>query len=155
MTEADLRKQLAAFSQRAQGHKVPDPPNGSPAPDSDAISSLEGPVAVDKGIARSPDLRFQVPGAKARLSGTFNFENRAVHLTGKLATQAELSGDTTGFKSILLKPLDPFFKKHKHGAVIPIARHRHAGPLQGDGRHHALQMSVLMNLALQPASTSP
>ena len=90
-------------------------------PTADAISSLEGPVAVDKGIARSPDLRFQVPGAKARLSGTFNFENRAVHLTGKLATQAELSGDTTGFKSILLKPLDPFFKKHKHGAVIPIA----------------------------------
>lgn len=121
MTEADLRKQLAAFSQRAQGHKVPDPSNGSPAPAVNAISSLEGPIAVDNGIARSPDLRFQLPGAKARLSGTFNFENCAVHLTGKLATQAELSGDATGFKSILLKPLDPFFKKHKHGAVIPIA----------------------------------
>jgi len=27
---------------------------------------------------------------------------------------------TTGWKSFLLKALDPFFKKHNAGAVIPI-----------------------------------
>jgi hypothetical protein len=121
MTDADLRKELAAFSLRAQGHKDSDPPEHAPAPAVGAISSLEGPVTIEKGIARSPGLRFQVPGAKAQLHGTFNFENCAVHLTGKLDTHAMLSGDTTGFKSFLLAPLDLFFKKHRHGAVIPIA----------------------------------
>lgn len=121
MTEVDLRKSLFTFSQRAQGKKVHDPPKGSPGPRVDAISSLEGPIAIEKGIARSPDLRFRVAGAKARLSGTFNFDTCAVHLTGKMATRADFSDLTTGFKSFLLKPLDLFFKKHKHGAVIPVA----------------------------------
>lgn len=121
LTEADLRKELAAFSLRAQGAKVPDPPKGTPPTDADVISSLQGTATIEKGIVRTSNLRFQVAGAKARLSGTFNFDNCAVHLTGMLATHADLSGDTTGFKSILLLPLDPFFKKHRHGAVIPIA----------------------------------
>lgn len=121
MTNADMRKSLSTFSQRAQGHKVPDPPKGSSEPGVDAISSVEGPATIEKGIARTSNLRFQVAGASARLSGTFNFDTTAVHLTGNMATHAMLSGDTSGFKSFLLKPLDPFFKKHKHGAVIPIA----------------------------------
>jgi hypothetical protein len=121
MTDPDLRKELAAFSLRAQGHKDPDPPKAAPAPAVGAISSLQGPVTIEKGIAHSTDLRFQVPGAQARLHGTFDFDNCAVHLTGKLDTRAMLSSDTTGFKSFLLAPLDLFFKKHGHGAVIPIA----------------------------------
>ncbi len=35
--------------------------------------------------------------------------------------QSDLSHTTTGFKSVLMKPLIPFFKKKKAGAVIPIA----------------------------------
>ncbi len=35
--------------------------------------------------------------------------------------QSEISHAATGFKSFLLKPLDPFMKKRKAGAVIPIA----------------------------------
>lgn len=121
VTDADMRKELTSFSLRAQGGKAPDPPKDAPPPAVGALSSLQGPVTIEKGIAHTPDLEFQVAGAKARLAGTFNFDNEAVHLTGKLGTDAELSHDTTGFKSILLKPLDPFFKKHKRGAVIPIA----------------------------------
>jgi hypothetical protein len=34
--------------------------------------------------------------------------------------QADVSHAATGFKSILLKPLIPFFKKRKAGAVVPI-----------------------------------
>ena len=35
--------------------------------------------------------------------------------------ESDISHVTTGFKSALLKPLAPFFKKHNAGAVIPIA----------------------------------
>jgi len=33
----------------------------------------------------------------------------------------DISHTATGFKSFLLKPLAPFFKKKNAGAVIPIA----------------------------------
>ncbi len=33
----------------------------------------------------------------------------------------DISHATTGFKSFLLKPLAPFFKKRNAGAVVPIA----------------------------------
>jgi hypothetical protein len=35
--------------------------------------------------------------------------------------QSDISHTTTGFKSMLMKPLIPFFKKKSAGAVIPIA----------------------------------
>jgi hypothetical protein len=35
--------------------------------------------------------------------------------------ESDISHVTTGFKSVLLKPLAPFFKKKHAGAVIPIA----------------------------------
>ncbi|HUY94955.1 MAG TPA: AsmA-like C-terminal region-containing protein [Terracidiphilus sp.] len=122
VTKPDLRKSLSAFSLRAQDKKVPDSVKDLPGPAAGAISSLQGPVTIEKGIARTPDLRFEVPGAQARLSGTFNFRTTAVHLTGKLTTHADLSDITSGFKSVLLEAIDPLFRHHrKHGAVIPVA----------------------------------
>jgi hypothetical protein len=35
--------------------------------------------------------------------------------------QSDISHAATGLKSMLLKPLIPFFKKHNAGAKIPIA----------------------------------
>jgi hypothetical protein len=35
--------------------------------------------------------------------------------------QSDISHATTGFKSVLMKPLIPFFKMKNAGAVIPIA----------------------------------
>jgi hypothetical protein len=65
-------------------------------------------------------LTFNVPGAAARMAGTFNLENEQIDFHGTLKTDAELSQDTTGIKSALLKPLNPVFKKKKAGAVIPV-----------------------------------
>jgi hypothetical protein len=39
---------------------------------------------------------------------------------GTLRMQAKLSQTMTGFKSLLLKPVDPFFRKGGAGAVLPI-----------------------------------
>jgi hypothetical protein len=44
-----------------------------------------------------------------------------VHLAGNLEMQSDISHVTTGWKSFLLKPLIPFFKGKRAGAVIPIA----------------------------------
>jgi hypothetical protein len=44
-----------------------------------------------------------------------------VHLAGNLKMESDISHAATGFKSLLLRPLAPFFKKHHAGAVVPIA----------------------------------
>jgi hypothetical protein len=62
-----------------------------------------------------------MPGVDVDLTGSFNLRSSTVDLTGNLRMQSDISHTTTGFKSVLMKPLIPFFKKNKAGAVIPIA----------------------------------
>lgn len=118
LTDRATEKGLSAFSERAQGGKASEKNIGGAA---DAISSVEGPAIIRNAMATTHGLTFEVAGARARLDGTFNFHSEAVHLVGKLKTQADIAHDTTGFKSFLLKPLAPFFKGKRAGAVIPIA----------------------------------
>ena len=124
VTNRNTEKSLSAFSQRAQGKQkntgFQSDPNAPP-PETDVLSSLEGPTKIENGIASTPHLRFRVPGAEATLAGTYRFHDDAVHLTGNLRMDTDISHTATGFKSFLLKPLAPFFKKKNAGAVIPIA----------------------------------
>lgn len=125
VTNSSTQKSLTAFSQRASGQDkshLKEARSGSDADQStDVLSSFEGPVTIRNGIANSDRLTFRVVGAEANLRGTFNFNNEAVHLTGDLKMKTDISHVTTGFKSALLKPFAPFFKKKEAGAVVPIA----------------------------------
>ena len=121
LSDPDTRKSLAAFSERARSGKASDADKESASTPTDAVSSVRGPAQVQDGIASSHHLKFQVAGAEADLSGTFNFHNKVVHLVGDLRMDKGISHATTGFKSFLLKPLTPFFKKKDAGAVVPIA----------------------------------
>ena len=122
LTDREKQKSLSDFSERAQDHgKETQQDDDSQARDTDAISSLKGPASIQDGIASTQKLVFQIPGAEAKLAGTFNFHDEAVHLEGKLKMQSDISHITTGFKSALLKPLAPFMKKKNAGAVVPIA----------------------------------
>ncbi len=121
-TNRATEKSLSDFSQRAQKNKAGSGNHDSAQNEStDALSSLQGPAEIRNGIASSPHLTFHIAGAQASLKGTFNFHDESAHLTGNLAMQSDISHAVTGFKSVLLKPLDPFMKKRKAGAVIPIA----------------------------------
>ena len=120
-TDKATEKSLSDFSQRAQKKKTEHDDDAAQDGTTDALSSLKGPAEIRNGIASSPHLTFLIPGAQATLNGTFNFHDESAHLTGNLAMQSEISHAVTGFKSLLLKPLDPFMKKRKAGAVVPIA----------------------------------
>jgi hypothetical protein len=123
LADAKTEQTLTAFSQRAQSKKTQathqeDPPQQ----DSEVVlSSLRGPAVIRNGVISTTGLLFQVPGAQADLAGTFALHGEAVHLTGNLEMQTNISHTATGFKALLLKPLAPFFKKQDRGAVIPIA----------------------------------
>jgi hypothetical protein len=123
ISNRNTEKSVSEFSQRAQGNTNGSDKNsgGNGSGATDALSSVKGPVAIRNGIASTTRLTFQVAGAEADLKGTFNFHNSKAHLVGDLKMEADISHAETGFKSWLLKPLDPFFKKKHAGAVVPIA----------------------------------
>jgi len=64
-------------------------------------------------------LSFEVEGAAVQLTGTYALKTELLEFHGKLVLDAKLSETTTGFKSILLKPVDPFFRKEGK-TVLPI-----------------------------------
>jgi hypothetical protein len=139
VSDRDTEKSLSAFSQRAQGAKAPDSGQDgdkSSIASADVLSAVKGPVQIQDGIASSQHLTFNIPGAQADLSGTFNFHNKAVHLVGNLRMDTDISHTTTGFKSFLLKPLAPFFKKKKAGALVPIA-------VTGEPGHYQVTQDIL------------
>ena len=72
------------------------------------------------GIATLTGFSLWVPGAHAKVSGTYNLINEKVDFHGVLGTDAKLSQTTSGFKSILLKPFDSLFKGRKRAAVVPV-----------------------------------
>jgi hypothetical protein len=84
------------------------------------VLNLRGHVELRDAVAKFTTLTFNVPGASARMDGTYNLLNQQIDFHGMLKTDAELSQETSGIKSALLKPLDPLFKRKKAGAAIPV-----------------------------------
>jgi hypothetical protein len=124
VSDSKTEQSLTDFSHRAEVNKTPQTSNRaetSPSPTADVLSSIKGPAEIRDGIAYSRHILFQIPGGQADLTGTFQFHGKIVHLVGNLSMQSDISHTATGFKSFLLKPLAPFFRKKNAGAVIPIA----------------------------------
>jgi len=125
LTEQATEQKLSAFSQRAQGVKPSklDPSSAGQASNAsaDVVSSFNGQAKIRDGVLSTQRITLQMPGVGVDLSGSFNLRNSTVDLTGNLHMQSDISHTATGFKSALMKPLIPFFKKNNAGAVIPIA----------------------------------
>lgn len=121
LTDRNTEQTLTNFSQRAQGLKAPKADAGAGDPPADVVSSVEGHVKIRDGVVSTKRLTFEIPGAAADLNGSYDLRKGTVHLVGNLKMDSDISHVTTGFKSLLLKPLAPFFKKKHAGAVIPIA----------------------------------
>jgi hypothetical protein len=112
-TKPDVQHKLNELSNRARGN----PENG----DLGRVSSnFRGSFTLQNGLMRFRNLAFSMPGAEIRLNGTYSLRSGELDFHGTAALQAKLSETTTGIKSFLLKAVDPFFRKKKAGAVIPI-----------------------------------
>jgi hypothetical protein len=112
-SSASLREKLESLSRHAMG-KPQDPGMGS------AISDLSGNFILKDGTIRFRSLTFSLEGAAIDLAGTYAVKGGQLDLAGHLRLQAKLSQTTTGAKSVLLKAVDPFFKKGGSGTVLPI-----------------------------------
>jgi hypothetical protein len=84
------------------------------------LSDLKGSVLLQNGVATFSNLSFSVPGAEANMQGTFNVINDKIDLHGTLKTASEPANSTSGVKSVMLKVLEPFFKKKQPGYIMPV-----------------------------------
>ena len=101
------------LSQLAQGEKVNDDP-------ASIIENLKGHIELENAIATFSDLSFSVPGALARVHGTYGLLTEQVNLHGTLQVDSKLSKGSKGLKSVLLKSVEPFLKKKNAGEIVPI-----------------------------------
>ena len=84
------------------------------------VTDLAGEVNLLGGTARFSDLSFGVPGAAASLQGTYDLSNYKIDLRGQLKLDSKISNTENGTKALLLKALDPIFKKRKKREIVPV-----------------------------------
>jgi hypothetical protein len=78
-------------------------------------SELTGAFHLQKGIIHFTELRFQVTGARVELQGTYALSGD-LDFRGHLLLDAKLSQTMTGWKSVVLKAIDPLFSGKNVGA---------------------------------------
>lgn len=84
------------------------------------LTGLKGQVILRDGLASFNDLSFGVPGASARMRGTYNILNYQIDLHGQMQVLTKISNTKTGAEALLLRVLNPFFKKRKKGEILPV-----------------------------------
>ena len=103
--EMKIQEKVKSLSRHGLG-KPTDEDAGS------AVSQLRGKFLLRNAVITFHDLTFGVAGATVALHGSYGLRTEDLDFHGKLRLDAKLSQMTTGFKSILLKPFDPFFRKN-------------------------------------------
>jgi hypothetical protein len=107
------------LSETARGEKKDKPEEKKEEPEENVMSHVHGQIEVHDGVATFAELLYSVPGADARMHGTFNLLNEKVDLHGTLRMDAKFSQSTSGIKALFAKVLDPFLDKKK-GSVVPV-----------------------------------
>ena len=87
---------------------------------SNVISAFGGAFTLEDGVLRLPGLRFSVKGARVDLDGRYTLRGQALDFTGALRLDAPVSRTVTGFRSLLLRPIDPLFRRNGAGTLLPI-----------------------------------
>jgi len=119
-TNAQLQDRIDSLSMRAQGHA-----GDSKAAGSDLKPEVASDMTVDFSLGNAmllvPSLHYEVPGGTAQLHGAYLVNGSAYQFLGHVSTDATASQMVTGWKSVLLAPFDPLFKKHGRGLELPIS----------------------------------
>jgi hypothetical protein len=115
-TNPEVQDKVDMLSLRAQG----DPKDAKPDAE-DVHSQMMGQFVLGNGKLNFSKLDYALPGATVGLAGEYSLDGDRFEFEGKMRTDAKVSQMVASkWKSILLKPVDPFFKKNGAGAEIPV-----------------------------------
>jgi hypothetical protein len=111
-----IQDRIESLSLRGQGR-----PGEVKTTDSASMrSQMQGDFRLADGVVTLPSLTYTVPGAVIQLKGTYGLEGGALAFTGTAKTQATVSQMVGGWKGLLLKPADRFFKKDGAGTEVLV-----------------------------------
>jgi len=130
-TNREVQGKINELSKRASGRKRP--PDGRPSekdgsaekggPPRDTLtpvtSDFAGRFRLRNGNLELPSLVFDVPGAVVDVNGHYALRRESLAFGGQLVMDAKVSEAMTGWKSVLLKVVDPLFRKDGK-TVVPI-----------------------------------
>jgi hypothetical protein len=112
----EVQDKVDMLSLRAQG----DPKDAKPGAE-DVHSQMVGKFVKADDTLKFSKLDYTLPGATVGLTGEYSLDGEQFAFEGKMRTDAKVSQMVASkWKSMLLKPVDPFFKKDGAGAEIPV-----------------------------------
>ena len=108
-----IQNEIDSLSKRARGQ----PQN----PDRDqVVSRMMGVFHLENAAIRFHKLSFGIPGADIDLAGDYNLDSDTLDFGGTLKLQATVSQMVTGWKKVVLKPVDRLFEKEGAGTFLRI-----------------------------------
>jgi hypothetical protein len=115
-TNDKLQNRIDSLSLRSLGEaKAAQKP-----PDTNVPSDISGTFKLADAVFTFSQLHFLIPGTRADAEGQYSLDGNTFDFHGTLRLDAKLSQMATGWKSILLKPVDPFFEKNGAGTEVPF-----------------------------------
>jgi hypothetical protein len=111
-TSYNVQQRIDELSRRGRGEKTN---TGS-----SVVSNMSGRFVMKDGRIRLSNLTFAVPGSAVQLAGAFDLSSEQLDFTGHLLLDASLSEMVGGYKSILVRLAQPFFRRKGGGTKIPI-----------------------------------
>lgn len=115
-TNPQVQDKVDMLSLRARG----EPQQATPGAE-DVRSRMTGDFTIGNGAITFRKLNYDLPGAEVNLSGVYSMDGQQFDFTGKVLAKATLRKMVaTWWKSWLLTPISPFFKKNGVGTEIPI-----------------------------------
>jgi hypothetical protein len=109
----DVQTRISDMSERARGL---DPDEHS----QNVASNLRGEFALERKTITLRNTTFGLPGASVQVAGTYGLVTEALEFDGTVRMRATVSQAAGGVKGVLLKAVDPIFRKDGAGAVLPI-----------------------------------
>ena len=111
-----VQGKIDSLSLRSQGK----PKEAKEHTEEDVPVDLRGVFTLKNGVLSFSLLHFLIPGTHVDMTGDYSLDGQEFDFRGTVRLDAKVSQMTTGWKSILLKPVDPFFNKHGAGTEVPI-----------------------------------
>lgn len=83
-------------------------------------SQISGNFVLSNGQIGFSALNYAVPGAEVKLTGRYVLQGEVLNFTGTARLHAHVSQMVTGWKSFVLKAVNPFFAKDGAGTEVPV-----------------------------------
>jgi hypothetical protein len=119
-TNLNVQQRITTLSRRGRGEE-----SDEGAEQERVVSNLRGKFKLSNAALTFSELTFAVPGSTVQLHGSYDLTSQEMNFTGELLTDATLADMTSGFKSLLARMAQPFFRRKGGGTRLPI---RISGP---------------------------